>query len=131
MPIITAAATCLALTMYHEARGEGVDGMLAVADVVLNRKADPRWPSTVCDVVFDPDQFEWTIDDILDEPTEPEAWSLAERLAVEVLADPHATLIGYEATHFHAVDKTPYWAPDLDLIGKIGGHVFYAEGTIQ
>ena len=37
----------MALNMYHEARGEGRLGMLAVGWVVLNRMADKAYPKTV------------------------------------------------------------------------------------
>ena len=45
------AATCLAMALYYEARGEGPDGMLAVAEVVINRVQHPDFPGTVCDVI--------------------------------------------------------------------------------
>ncbi len=32
---------CLSKTMYYEARGEGIEGQLAVAQVVINRATDP------------------------------------------------------------------------------------------
>ena len=43
----------LARILYAEAGLQGVDGMLAVGQVVLNRVADPRYPNRVFDVVFD------------------------------------------------------------------------------
>ena len=45
------SATCLALNMYHEARGQGIAGELAVSAVVLNRVNDKRFPNTICEVV--------------------------------------------------------------------------------
>ena len=43
--------TCLARNIYHEARGEPLEGQYAVAEVTMNRKA--RTPSsTVCSVVL-------------------------------------------------------------------------------
>ena len=36
-------AQCLALNMYHEARGQGSAGLLAVSSVVLNRVRDKRY----------------------------------------------------------------------------------------
>src|SRR5882672_3747420 len=43
---------CLALTIYHEARGEPELGKFAVAHVVVNRAHDPRFPRRICDVVY-------------------------------------------------------------------------------
>ncbi len=34
---------CLALNIYHEARGEPDEGKVAVGHVVMNRAADPRF----------------------------------------------------------------------------------------
>jgi len=47
----------LARTLWGEARGEGIDGMRAVAHVILNRVADARWPGTVAEVCLQPSQF--------------------------------------------------------------------------
>lgn len=43
---------CLAENIYFEARAEGEAGKAAVGNVVKNRIADSRWPSTYCDVIF-------------------------------------------------------------------------------
>ena len=45
-------ARCLAENIYHEARGQGTAGWLAVAAVTLNRVTDERFPDTICGVVF-------------------------------------------------------------------------------
>ena len=52
----------MALNMYHEARGEGRLGMLAVGWVVLNRMADKAYPKTVSAVVYQGCQFSWVCD---------------------------------------------------------------------
>ena len=42
---------CLAINIYHEARADHIAGQYAVADVVLNRVQDTRYPNTICEVV--------------------------------------------------------------------------------
>ena len=42
---------CLALNIYHEARGETYQGKVAVANVTLNRVAHSKYPDSVCGVV--------------------------------------------------------------------------------
>jgi spore germination cell wall hydrolase CwlJ-like protein len=59
-PIPKEEIECLSRNIYHEARGEGHVGMTAIAMVTLNRVKDPRWPKTVCKVVYQPYQFSWT-----------------------------------------------------------------------
>ena len=51
---------CLAKNVYFEARGEPEKGQLAVAHVVLNRIRSNDYPSNICDVVYQPNQFNWT-----------------------------------------------------------------------
>jgi len=48
---------CLARVLYSEARGESQRGKLLVAEVVVNRVKDPRWPNTVCGVTQQKHQF--------------------------------------------------------------------------
>jgi len=49
---------CLALAIYGEGRGEGVDGMRSIAHVIMNRTLNPRYASTPCEVILEPYQFE-------------------------------------------------------------------------
>ncbi|PJB76252.1 MAG: hypothetical protein CO095_02785, partial [Armatimonadetes bacterium CG_4_9_14_3_um_filter_58_7] len=48
---------CMAIAIYHEARNQPKTGRLAVASVIINRKASLRFPDTVCDVVKQKAQF--------------------------------------------------------------------------
>jgi len=43
---------CMTYNIYHESRGEGELGRLAVAHLVRERVKDKRFPSTVCGVVY-------------------------------------------------------------------------------
>ena len=47
---------CLATAVYFEARGESLEGQLAVAHVVMNRAASGRYPPDWCSVVKQPAQ---------------------------------------------------------------------------
>ena len=42
---------CLTEALYFEARGESLEGQIAVAEVILNRVDSPLYPRTVCGVV--------------------------------------------------------------------------------
>jgi len=50
---------CLAVNMYHEARGEGRIGMVAVGWVTINRRNSIHFPNTICKVVYQRSQFSW------------------------------------------------------------------------
>ena len=51
---------CLAKNIYFEARGEPIKGQLAVAHVVMNRLDSEEYPSNICGIVYQPNQFSWT-----------------------------------------------------------------------
>ena len=52
---------CGAQNIYFEAGSEPFEGMMAIADVTINRKKDTRWPDSICNVVWQNKQFSWTI----------------------------------------------------------------------
>ncbi len=124
---------CLALNIYHEARGEPLDGQVAVAQVVLNRVGDPAFPGQVCAVVRqggerpqDRCQFSWWCDGRDDRPGDLAAWIGSKDLARRILAgsvdDPTGGALWYHATY---VD--PNWDWDMIQQAKIGRHVFYGR----
>lgn len=50
---------CLALNIHHEARGESLKGKIAVGNVTLNRTRSKVFPSSICEVVKQKNQFSW------------------------------------------------------------------------
>lgn len=126
--IIEIALACLSLNVYFEARDQPIAGQVAVAQVTMNRVADPRYPDTVCEVVYERDQFSWYWDGKSDYPTEERAWEQAQLVASAVLAGSvHSELEG--VTHYHAVYVQPYWsrAEEMNYITQIADHRFYYE----
>mgnify|MGYP003679665620 CR=1 FL=1 len=45
------ALTCMAVAIYFEARSEPIAGQFAIANVIMNRVFDDRYPNDICDVV--------------------------------------------------------------------------------
>lgn len=133
---------CLAMNIYYEARGSNVADKVAVADVVLNRVNDTRYPNSICEVVHqgekkpswkDPNkmvmvrnrcQFSWYCDGKADNPQDMDRWYEAQALAWNVL-DGKYRGITEGATHYHATYVEPKWASSLQLVGRIGAHIFY------
>ena len=124
---------CLALNIYHEARGEPLDGRVAVAQVVMNRVGDPEFPGQVCEVVRqggersrDRCQFSWWCDGRGDRPDDLAAWTGSKDLARRILAgsvdDPTGGALWYHADHV-----SPDWDIDIIRQAKIGRHVFYGR----
>lgn len=124
---------CLAENIYHEARGESLEGQYAIAEVTMNRLASPFFPSTVCEVVHDTRwdrlrrrlvaHFSWTAFEIGSEPTGP-AWDQAMKVAATVY-DGHAMSVVPGALFYHATYVRPYWASSKKVVAKIGNHIFY------
>jgi spore germination cell wall hydrolase CwlJ-like protein len=127
---LAAADRCLAQAVYFEARGEPFEGRMAVAQVVLNRVADPRWPAQLCAVVFQNQhrrhncQFSFACDGKADRPREDAAWQSALHLA-RLLNAGHIRDLTGQATHFHAVHVRPFWTAAFTPTVSIGRHRFY------
>lgn len=126
---------CLALNDYFEARGESMRGRVAVAQVVLNRARDGRFPRNLCEVIAQnlsgqkfACQFSWTCDGRSDEPVNMASWKQSLFLAIAVtrvtngISDPTDGALWYHADHVR-----PAWAGRLNNTVQIGGHVFYAD----
>jgi len=124
---------CLAEAMYYEARGEGVTGEKAVAEVVLQRMKDRNFPHTVCGVVHDgvqqgrrDCQFSFACDGSVNRPKEATAWRRVQTLAENIVSGgvKLANQTGH-AIAFHSVGVAPAWADTMQRTAQIGNHVFY------
>ncbi|MBI1340009.1 cell wall hydrolase [bacterium] len=121
---------CLAEAVYYEARSEGVKGQIAVAEVVLNRVADPNFPNTICGVVYQGAhrvtgcQFTFTCDGSLRYRPRGPLWERAKAVALHVKLGFGAPVTN-SATHYHATYVDPYWSPGMVQTAHIGMHVFY------
>lgn len=124
---------CLTQAVYYEARGEGREGMRAVAQVVLNRTRHAAFPRTVCSVVFQGSnrrtgcQFSFTCNGAMRGPVNRAAWNRARDVAAAALDGAVYTPVG-AATHFHTTAVSPRWRGSLVRITQVGDHVFYRFG---
>lgn len=123
--MIEAALLCLALNVYHEARGEPTEGQLAVAQVTMNRVHSMYWPDSVCEVVWQPYQFSWTNDGLSDVPTDTLAWARSKQIAQYTLNQSVYLKDVGNATHYHADYVSPKWAKHMAYKTTIGRHIFY------
>ena len=124
---------CLAQAIYFEARSEPLSGWSAVADVVINRALDVRYPSSICGVVVQGEyrrhrcQFSFACDGLSDEAQNRQLWQRAMRLAGNKLIDFRAHPSTARATHYHADYVDPYWNEKMVRLTKIGRHIFYTD----
>lgn len=118
---------CLASAVYFEARGESLEGQLAVAEVVMNRAASGRYPSTLCGVVEQPSQFSFVnrTGRIPNADRSSDAWRRAVAIA-RIAQDRVTTQLGSsDVLWYHADYVSPSWGRRLNRMTKIGLHIFY------
>ena len=130
---------CLAKNIYFEAAIESTAGKMAVAQVTMNRVKSPRYPDSICKVVYqgkhhsngfpvrDRCQFSWYCDGKGDEPRPTKAWRDSQDIAEYIIRTPSLIDITDGATHYHATYVKPKWRHDrgMQLVGRIGSHIFY------
>lgn len=114
---------CLATNIYHESRGEPIEGQVAVALVTINRVASQTYKNTLCEVVYEPRQFSWTLDK-RKRVRDLKAWQTAKTIAESVLTNPHR-YTKFDALYFHTKQVKPKWAKSKRVVAVIGNHIFY------
>ena len=129
---------CMATAIYFEARGEPMVGQVAVAQVVMNRVYDHRYPNDVCDVVKqgyyytwnqnipirDKCQFSFWCDGKPEKIKDEDAYFWATEVAQAVMVGTlYDTTQG--ATHYHAYYVQPSWSKKFTRTVRINDHIFY------
>ncbi len=119
---------CLATALYFEARGEGIKGQAAVAEVILNRVENPTFPQTICGVVNQGNsrgcQFSFACDGRPEKIGERGAWTVATKIA-RAMMDGAPRRLTDGATYFHTPAVNPSWSKRFERTTKIGQHIFY------
>ncbi len=128
----------LTLCIYGEARGEGLDGMLAVGSVVSNRGKNPCWwGHNIQQVILKPHQLScFNEGDPNRDTIETIAEGFNESLEkMNVLRNCYwiakGILEGYltsnvgNANHYHTKHVNPAWNDKMRLVNIIGNHKFY------
>jgi spore germination cell wall hydrolase CwlJ-like protein len=109
-------------TLYHEARGEGVAGIEAVASVIMNRAKQTH--KSVCSIVYERKQFSWVY--------ETKDKHIKGNI-MDILSITHKALSGMlvdvtdGATFYHATYVKPFWAKHKVLTVQINNHIFYKD----
>lgn len=131
LPQPLADQTCLATTIYLEARGESTMGQFAVAEVALRRQERGQWGHHMCKVVTAPFQFAPATTSKNFELRNLAAWNKAWKIAGESmqmwkLPREQRVVVVPRADHFVKLESaSPKWARATPL-RTIGDHAFYA-----
>jgi hypothetical protein len=123
---------CLSEALYFEARGEEVEGIFAVAEVILNRVDSPAYPDTVCDVIYQGTgrqfecQFTYSCDGKKETVTDKRAYARVSKVA-RLMLDGAPRRLTDGATHYHTRSVHPSWSRVYPETVRIGYHVFYRQ----
>lgn len=113
---------CLARVMYFESNRSSEDGMLAVGTVVMNRLDSHRYPSSICGVVGQRNQF---AEGALSKPVGRRSFEKALRVADAVMAGERHPGVG-KAMFFHTAGyHYPY--KNMHYVVLAGGNAFYEK----
>jgi len=123
------AITCLARTIYWEARGSKNSAMEAVANVVMNRVGHEGFPNTICGVVKQGSeqkacQFSWWCDGRSDDAKEDKSYATAKEIARKALNRQLKDITG-NAMYFHHQKVAPDWSKEYIETVKIDEFLFY------
>ena len=131
---------CLVEAVYYEARSEPFVAQLAVANVVLERVRDHRFPNTICEVVHQGRynkkgqpirhkcKFSYWCDGKPERMKEIAALKTAISVS-EMAINGVVVEITVGATHYHATYVLPDWIHSFTFmeLGQLGRHIFYLD----
>ncbi len=134
---------CLAQAIYHEARGETVQGQWAVVNVILNRVDSDRYPNSICEVVFQNAngkkfqcQFTFACDGRSDEGGNGnvivrKSWVQSNVIALAAFKQYQAGIkpdaLPSSVLYYHTTAIAPHWSKVFNRVAQIGNHIFYSK----
>jgi spore germination cell wall hydrolase CwlJ-like protein len=134
-PTLAAAdMLCLSKAVYFEARGEILEGQIAVAQVVMNRVRSSG--KSACQVVYkgvergEKCQFSFACYDHKLPSEDSQLWQQTQWVAAEV-ATGRAWLRELDKSeHYHTVSVAPIWRLGMKPARRIGQHIFYVANDV-
>ena len=125
---------CYAKVTWYEARGESKRGKILVANVVRNRTNYGKpFATTVCDVVYQRNQFAWTRDSkkkhaqfrtIARKHWKTEQQQVKDTIAVAMQVVLFDAEVKTNATHFCTASERCNFK-NVEKLGRVGNHKFY------
>lgn len=101
-----------------EGGNQPLEGQLAVGNVIMNRLADPRFPDTIYDVLFQKNQFTpASTGSIMNEP------NASSTIAAKLVMD--GAQVVPTALFFNRAGQSCYASRTRDYVTTIGAHAFY------
>ncbi|MDD3653380.1 MAG: cell wall hydrolase [Desulfotomaculaceae bacterium] len=112
----------MARLIHAEARGESFEGQVAVGAVILNRLANPHFPKTIREVIYQKNDRVYQFSPVGDGSIKLEPNEKAVQAAVQALHGKDPT--GGALFFYNPDISSDKWIRTLPVITKIGNHVF-------
>lgn len=126
----TKQLSCLSTAIYAEARNQSQFGQRMVAETILQRVDNKRWPNTICRVVYQSKQFSFVNDinahkayEAFTDNKHSKEVLTAIKIAVDALARPVEERIA--GTHYHTTSIKPSWSKNMKTAAIVEDHIFY------
>lgn len=125
--------SCIISALWHEGRGEGADGIQAIASVLQNRKDSSLYPSTYCKVINQPSQFSYIaegkpIGKVLEASigaSEKQTYTSIQLTADRLFNGTFKPSLDASVMWYHAAYAKPAWSRTKTKVKQIRKHIFY------
>lgn len=117
-------AIMIAKVIYCEARNQSYAGKSSVAQVILNRVKNKKFPSNIVDVIKQKYAFQYKTRIKLENFIELKAWKQCLKISINTIKYNFSTSLIADSTHFHS-GKKPKAFKFLKFVKTIGDHKFY------
>jgi N-acetylmuramoyl-L-alanine amidase len=127
--------SCIRQALWHEARGEGEEGIKAVLSVIVNRVNSPRYPSSFCKVIHQHKQFSYVHElEAKGKPLEPRVtasnasvYTQISELAKEAVRGDFKPILPESVLWYHTHRVNPVWSRAKIMVAEIGNHRFFSK----
>jgi len=126
MSILSSSETCLAKTIYYEARGSSINDQFLVGIVTINRSETNNYiTNTICKVISQKNQFPWYVKSKRYKIHDHDAWKNSIIVAKVLIS--HKKQIISDIKYFHSkkMPHKPKWSRKMQLSYVGTGHLYY------
>ena len=124
---------CVVQALFHEARGEPLEGILAVASVIHNRVNSSRYPNDHCSVIHQRMQFSYVHErqarglSLQPQPkaVEQAVYQQIQDIAMQMLTQTFEPVLESDVLWYAHSRVNNYWTRVKQKVDQIGNHVFY------
>ena len=128
---------CLTEVLFHEVRGEPIEGIKAVLSVVHNRTKAKGFPSDYCGVVHQPYQFSYrnsikpgrTLPINLNklQGSEKKIYTIIQELSFIAAVGAFNPVLEDSVNFYHSVKISTKWSRKMKKVATIGSHQFFKQ----